>query len=252
MAKSSAASAASKLPSGKLPQTNLIESGAKHATQLLIEFAQGVLPKTEQSGFERFGITAAWRQSMEALIAEIEADGATRTDLDDGNLSTGSDLDDVVTRAKDWRRTALTVVSVMPSAKGKRITVPSGSSPKALSDGITRLLRVVGDKAAAEFGGGSAFATQGKALAKELATSQKAHKQAAGKLSPVLRHTNLLKGVLYMELKRAAKVARNVVPSEAHLFAVSMHARAGKRRKKSGADAGSGASSTPLPDEPKS
>jgi len=250
MPKSSAAKAASKLPSGKLPQAQLIEAGAKHATEPLLEFAQSVLPKTEQAGFEKFGITAAWRAAIESLLLEIEADGSTRTDLDDGNLSTGTDLDEVVNRAKDWRRTALTVVSVIPSAKGNRVTVASGSTPAALRQGITKLLRTVGSKAAVEFGGGPSFGAQGKALVKALSTTQKAHTKAAGKLSPVLRHINLLKGVLYLELKRVGRVARTVVPNEAHLFAVSAHTQGAKRRKKT--DPSSGAETTsPEDTEPK-
>ena len=108
-----------------------------------------------------------------------------------------------------------------PNARGG---VDRGSAARLLVS-VRALLNLVGQPAAQARGGGVALRAAGAQIAGALESARNGHRTSLAALSPELREVCLLKGVLYEELKALARVAREVAPAEASLFAPSMHLR---------------------------
>jgi hypothetical protein len=214
------------LPAEALPAAELIQVGARFRADKLIAFAHAALAKRDAyAGFARFGFDEAWASRLKAQLARVEAAPGALEPSRAAQLSSGERVLHATAAAKDWRRTAATVVSIVPAYAGRFPALQTGHSVPELIKSVRRLIPLVAAKAATGAGGGAALAQQGRTVLRELETAQAGHKTEAGKLSPELRDAQLHKGILYTELKRLGRAARAVCPADAHLFAGVGHIR---------------------------
>lgn len=215
------------LPSASLPRPHLVEVGARYRGQALIDHAHAVTPKLHaHPRFATFGFDGAWTSAIEALITQIETAALAKQSIREDAAPTSESLKAAIDAAKEWRRDAATIVSIVPKLAAKAPSLSTGSSVDGLVKSIEKVLPLVGHKDAAKVGGGPGKKKEGEALLAILKKTQAAHRAVVGKLSPEVRATNEKQGILYEELRRLGRAARRVCPEESHLFTVSTHARA--------------------------
>jgi hypothetical protein len=222
------------LPSAALPETHLIEVGARYSGARLVEHAHTVIAKLDSYPFARFGFDTAWTAAVGALIAQIESSVESKAELAADVAPTAEALHVAVKAAKEWRRDAGTTLQVTPTLRARAPSIGTGSSIPKLVASIRKLLPLIAHRDAASGGGGTEMKRQGERLITDLERAQAAHRKAIGKLSPEVRALDKAEGVLYEELRRLARAARRVAPSEAALFAVLPHVittMPGRRRK---------------------
>lgn len=213
------------LPSAALAEADRVDVGSRYAVAKLTGLATTILGEMATFAFERFGFGAPWHQAMGALIAQVEHTAESKQVAKDSALPTGEALDKLLGDAKTWRRDAQTTIGITPGLAGLGPNAGTGTSIAKLSASIRKLLPIVGDPRATDFGGGPAAKAAGAALLIGLTSAVAAHKAALAKLSPEVRALNAQKGLLYEELKRVSRAARNVAKGAASKFAVSTHLR---------------------------
>ena len=214
------------LVSSREPAAHLIQVGARVSGRKLIDLFHALRPKLDaHPRFASFGFDAAWADAVESLCAEIEASTEHKSSLHDDALPTAGALHDAIDAAKEWRRDAAAILSVAPKLASKVPALHTGTSVDALAASIRKLLPLVSASSAAPFGGGAAMKASGTAALAALTNAQAAHKKASGAISPAVRETSRLEGILYEELRRLARIARRVCPTERALFVVTKHVR---------------------------
>ncbi|MBI4617281.1 MAG: hypothetical protein HY720_26965 [Planctomycetes bacterium] len=177
---------------------------------------------------------------MGAHLAAVDTAAAEKGAARESTLPTGEALDLAVEAAKEWRRDAATVVAVTPGLSLRGVRLGTGSSVAMLLQSIRVLLPVVANPKAKGSGGGPSMRAAGQKTLAALEKARDAHRTALARLSPAARALAALKGILYEELKRVGRVARNVARGKSSEFAVSRHVRGGGGRRK--AKKGEGAS----------
>jgi hypothetical protein len=224
------------LPSQVYTVLDLVDAGSRFSVKGLQDHWSTVTAQID-AAFKVYGFNAEWLDAMGRLDVDISDAAERRASADEDLLPTGTALDDAVAQAKAWRKHARTVVAVTPGLTRTGHT-PTGSSVAQLKASLKQLLPQVGRAATIRFGGGAAERARGQALITKLDKAAAAHRAALAKLRPEIRTLNLLKGLLYEELKRLATAARNVLsPAGAHAFAVTTHVRSHRRHRTQGGQA---------------
>lgn len=214
-----------------LPEGDRADVGSRYSFDKLLGHAVTALSKVT-APFAAFGYDDAWRASMRALLQQLELVAAHKDAVGAESVPTGAALDAAVSAAKAWRRDAGTVLALLPEVDHHAFRLGSGSSAKALERTLTEALPYVKPARVTPYGTGAQMRDEGKRRVDALKAARKAHKEALAKLSPEARAVQALKGTLYEELKNLARVARNVAPTEAHLFAVGTHVRSNHHHAK--------------------
>lgn len=214
------------LLSAALPQKDLVLVGGRwNGTRLVAHWSE-LKPKLEahRAAFDALGFTPAWESQLDALCDEIVSLVDDRQKLTEDAFPTADALNDVVARAKDFRRLAATMIGVSPKLAGRMPSIAAGGSVDGLAKSIRKMLPLLSHKDLAA-PGGAAKKKEGGALLGELVKQLSAHKKAAGKIAGGVRAVNEKEGILYEELKRLSRGARLVAPELSALFSLAKHVR---------------------------
>jgi hypothetical protein len=223
----------SPLPSSSLAATDRIDVGSRFATEPLVSHARAVLEKLPSYPFAAYGFDAAWTRAFESLLDAIDSQLAQLDASHEAALPTGAALDGAVEAAKNWRREALAVVAILPGANPHALPKTSGSSAAGLAASLKKLVPRVSAARVTPHGDGRAMSRRGRELLTALDRARVAHRKSLARLSPEAKALHAAKGTLYEELKRIARVARHIAPSEGALCAVGSHVRVGHHHRRS-------------------
>lgn len=215
----------------QLSEADLVEIGTRFSAESLTEHWATVRPKIKAAAarFAKFKFDADRLKAIDGLAADLVGVQKDKSKKGAERISTGTALGKALARAKSWRRDAHTYLA---NAR-QPASDASASTPRRLVAAIDRLLPLLDSDAVKAEGGDADFVSEGAAARDGLHAAIDAHAGALGALSPDARAVHAKKGELYDLLKKAARVARNVVPSEAHLFSLSrLHAATPSRAKK--------------------
>jgi hypothetical protein len=228
------------LRAASLPRRELVDVGARFSLKALTNHASAVLAKvTAQNAddeaterFRDYGFGPEWVSAIEGLVASVDDAGETANAVAGSALPTAQALASALSTAKELRRQAVTVIAADPTRTSAIGVLGSGSSVPATRRGLVKVTALVPAGAVTPSGTGKEWRAKAQAALKALDAAEKAHRAALGKLSPAAVKVHATKGVLYKELKSAARVARTVTPSDSHLFALSSHVHVHDRSRK--------------------